>query len=77
MVRCARLGQSAVQCYFPATKFRTDDGLLKPGDIAVTVTIEIPDGKHSISSGHASQAVAGSDMPHGVISRRVFFTSVH
>ena len=55
MVRCARLGQPAVQRNFPATIFPADDGLLNPGGKAVVVTIEIPQMKPAIYWGPASQ----------------------
>jgi hypothetical protein len=78
MVRCARLGQPAVQRNFPATIFPADDGLLNPGGKAVVVTIEIPHDEACdfLGPGQPITLWHGSDMGHGVISRRVFFTSM-
>jgi len=78
MVRCARLGQPAVQRYFPAAIYRTDDRALNPGDKGVIVTIEIPDDEACdfLGPGQPVTLWHGSDIGHGIISRRVFFTSV-
>jgi hypothetical protein len=78
MVRCARLGQPAVQRYFPATIYRTDDQRLEPGGKGVIVTIEIPDDEACdfLGPGQPITLWHGGDVGHGVISRRVFFTSM-
>ena len=77
-MRSARLGQPAVQRYFPAAIYRADDRPLNPGDKGVVVTIENLTTKPAISWAPASQSRLwhGSDVGHGVISRRVFFTSM-
>jgi hypothetical protein len=78
IVRCARLGQPAVQRYFPAAIYRTDDRPLNPGDKGAVVTIEIPDDEACdfLGPGQPITLWHGSDIGHGVISRRVFFTSM-
>ena len=78
IVRSARLGQPAVQRYFPAAIYRDDDGPLNPGDKGVIVTLEIPDDEACdfLGPGQPNTLWHGSDVGHGVISRRVFFTSM-
>jgi hypothetical protein len=55
-----------------------DDGPLNPGDKGVVVTIEIPDDEACDFPGPGQPITLwhGSDVGHGVISRRVFFTSM-
>jgi hypothetical protein len=78
MVRCGRQGEPAEQRIFPATVYVTDDRPLKPGDRGVTVTLEIAgdDVCDFLGPGQPVTLWNGTDMAHGVISRRVFFTSV-
>jgi len=78
IVRSARLGQPAVQRYFPAAIYRADDRPLNPGDKGVMVTIEIPDDEayDFMGAGQPITLWHGSDIGHGVISRRMFFTSM-
>lgn len=78
MVRCGRLGEPAEQRYFPAAIYRADEGSLSPGDKGVVVTIEIADDDACgfLGPGQRVTLWNGSDMGHGVISRRVFFTWV-
>jgi hypothetical protein len=77
MVQCARLGQPAVQRYFRAAIYKTDDRALNLGDKGVVVTIEIPDDEACdfLGPGQPIALWHGSDIGHGIISRRVFFTS--
>ena len=58
--------------------YRTDDRALNPGDNGVIVTIEIPDDEACdfLGPGQPITLWHGSDIDHGIISRRVFFTSV-
>lgn len=78
MVRCARLGEPAVRRYFPAAIYRADEGPLNPGDTGVVVTIEIADDEACdfLGPGQPVTLWNGSDMAHGIISRRVFFTTM-
>lgn len=78
VVRCGRLGEPAVQRYFPAAIYRADDRPLSPGDRGVGVTIEIADEDvcDFLGPGQPVTLWNGTDMAHGVASRRVFFTSM-
>jgi len=78
MVRCRRLGAPGLLRYFPAAIYRADDGPLSPGDKQVVVTIEIADDQacEFLGPGQPITLWSGSDIGHGVVSRRVFFTSM-
>jgi hypothetical protein len=79
MVRCGRRDEPASRKIFPAAIYRADGEALAPGDSGVVVTIEIADDQACALLGPGQQVTLwnGSDIGHGVISRRVFFTTAN
>lgn len=77
MVRCDRLGPPHDSKVFPAFMYRDDDQPLRPGESSMIVTIELADQDACafLGPGQAVTLWNGSDIGHGVISRRVFFRS--
>jgi hypothetical protein len=77
MIRCSSPAAPVHRRYFPATIYRTDDLPLVPGEAGVVVTIEVADDQASAFLGPGQQVTLwnGRDIGHGVISRRVFFTT--
>ncbi len=75
MVRCSRLDKPALRRYFPTVIYRDDEQPLKPGDSGFVATIEVPDDEACAYLGPGQHVTLwnGSDIGHGVISRRVFF----
>jgi hypothetical protein len=78
MVGCCHREKPTQHRYFPAAIYRSDEQPLTPGDSSVVVTLEIADDEASayFSPGQQVTLWHGRDIGHGVISRRVFFTSV-
>jgi hypothetical protein len=76
MVRCTHLSQPAHRRYFPVVIYRDDEQPLRPGDRGTVVTIEVADDDADAFLGPGQHVTLwdGSDVGHGVISRRVFFT---
>jgi hypothetical protein len=79
MVRCGRRDEPAIQKIFPAAIYRADGEPLAPGDSGVVVTIEIADDEACAFLGPGQHVTLwnGSDIGHGVITRRVFFTTAN
>jgi hypothetical protein len=77
MIRCSNPAAPAQRRYFPAAIYRPDDLPLVPGEASVVVTIEVADDEASAFLGPGQQVTLwhGRDIGHGVISRRVFFTT--
>lgn len=78
MIRCSKMAAPAQRRSFPAAIYRPDDQPLAPGEAHVVMTIEIADDEASAFLGPGQHITLwnGRDIGHGVISRRVFFTSV-
>jgi hypothetical protein len=77
MIRCGHLTSPAQRRYFPAAIYRLDDQPLAPGQTGVLVTIEVTDDEAGAFLGPGQRVTLwnGHDIGHGVISRRVFFTT--
>lgn len=77
MIRCSNSATPAQRRCFPAAIYRPDDRPLAPGEAGVVVTIEVADDRASAFLGPGRQVTLwnGHDIGHGVISRRVFFTT--
>jgi hypothetical protein len=73
-----RFGAAApVPPCFPVTIYRVDDQPLRRGDASVVVTLEVvgDDACQHLPAGQRFTVWNGTDIGHGVISRRVVFTS--
>ena len=77
MIRSSDRAAPAQNRYFPAAIYRPDDLPLIPGEHGVVVTIEVADDEASAFLGPGQHITLwnGLDIGHGVISRRVFFTT--
>jgi hypothetical protein len=77
MIRCSHLAAPALCRYFPAAIYQLDDRPLAPGEAGVVVTIEVADDAATefLGPGQHVSLWTGGDIGHGVISRRVFFTT--
>jgi len=77
MIRCGNSAAPGQRRYFPAAIYRPDDLPLVPGEASVVVTIEVADDEASAFFGPGQRVALwnGRDIGHGVISRRVFFTT--
>ena len=77
MIRCSNPAAPAGHRYFPAAIYRPDDQPLAPGEAGVVVTIEVADDEASAFLGPGQRVTLwnGHEIGHGVISRRVFFTT--
>lgn len=77
MVRFAGSSTAGARPCFPAAIYRVDEQPLRRGDASVVVTLEIAgdDGCAQLGAGQRFTVWNGADIGHGVISRRVLFTS--
>lgn len=77
MIWCSNPAASAQRRYFSAAIYRPDDQPLAPGEAGCVVTIEVADDQASTFLGPGQHVTLwdGHDIGHGVISRRVFFTT--
>lgn len=75
MVRVPCRHVPALHRYFPAVISRDDEQPLKPGDGGIIVTIAVADDE-ALEFFGPGQPIAlwnGSEVGHGIVSRRVFF----
>lgn len=72
-----RFGGPPVPPCFPVTIYRVDEQPLHRGDASVVVTLEVAgdDACEHLAAGQRFTVWNGADIGHGVISRRVVFTS--
>lgn len=76
MVHCRRIGCPAQNRCLPTAMYRVDEEPLRRGDAGVVVTMEVADDEACafLAPGRHFDLWNGTDIGHGVISRRVFFT---
>jgi hypothetical protein len=76
MVRCGRIGCPAQNRCLPTAVCRVAEEPLRCGDAGVVVTMEVADdeARAFLVPGRHFALWNGTDIGHGVISRRVFFT---
>lgn len=73
MVRAPRPGRPGEEKYFEAVITRDDWQPLHPGDHAVvTITLADDEAEEFLAAGQHFTLWHGSDIGHGVVSRRVF-----
>jgi hypothetical protein len=77
MIWCSNPAAPAQRRYFPAAIYQPDEQPLAPGEAGLVVTIEVADDEASTFPGPGQDVTLwnGHDIGHGVISRRVFFTT--
>lgn len=76
MVHACRPDQPGSERGFPAALCRDDEAPLRPSEHAVvTVTVAGDEADNYFGPGQRFTLWAGADIGHGVISRRVFFSS--
>jgi hypothetical protein len=77
MVRFGDISAHRERPCFPAAIYRVDEQPLRRGDASVVVTLEVAgdDACAQLAAGQRFTVWNGADIGHGVISRRILFTS--